>query len=106
MKTWPSLSNRPTISSSSTLTSVLPADVIDSFATLIALSGNPVARASVAVGLLEEVYATVAALVDQAERAAWTAELTSLDQVVQEIRAHRDRMAAGSGRCAGWIQQG
>jgi hypothetical protein len=69
----------------------LPAEVIDGFATLIATSGDPVARANVAVSLLEEVYATVEWLDDLV---VCPHELLSLRQVVGAVLAHRDRMAA------------
>jgi hypothetical protein len=72
---------------------LLPAELIDSLASLIATSGDPHARACVAVGLLEEVYATVEWLDDLVVSPV---ELTSLRQVLTEIRAHRDRMAAAT----------
>ena len=71
----------------------LPAELIDSLAGLIATSGDPHARACVAVGLIEEVYATVEWLDDLVVSPV---ELTSLRQVLTEIRAHRDRMAAAT----------
>jgi hypothetical protein len=72
---------------------VLPAEFIDSLASAIANSGDPHARACVAVSLLEEVYATVEWLDDLVVSPI---ELSSLRQVLSETQAHRDRMAAAA----------
>lgn len=90
------------VRSSATCTSApvaqLSAEVIDALDALIARAGNPVARSSVAVSVLEQVYATVVDLTDCADLLVPTAELTSLHRVLQEIRAHQDRMlVAGDG---------
>ena len=74
---------------SSTIT--LSADVIDAVSEAVAAPPYPAARASVIADLVTEMYATVQWRLGDVNA---DAELASLQRVVAEVQAHRDRMSA------------